>query len=627
MTAPSPPAFAASPTSPAPRAEPSALATAADRYARRVAASLRAATAGTPLDRRLLAVPDVTPSCHVLLLDPLVGDLSKEERDGLLAFVRSGQDPETGAWLGDDGAPDLSRTVLGWWTLVQYGIDPDTPALVRAARTVRRLGGAQRSDVTTRLWLALAGAIPWSFLPSIPAELWLAPDGAALSPTRIAPWARDVLTAYFLLSRAAARVHLVVPHDLLLRRDDGSFVPPRLTRPGLAGDLLQLFDRGVKLARKIPRGPLLDRAVGSAKAWLDRSQSNNGGWFGSVATVLSILALRAHGARSNDRRVLSALAYLRAARGRPGGEDAPLLAQGLAAVRTSDRIPLLLAASDDAELDRLLDEELDTPGPWKLRADVARGGFPFDEGGTLHVDNAATALAIPLLQQAPRAEDTTVRAMAAIRRATAVVVAMQEHDGSFARFERGETRPPLQHLPWQDADHLAHGRPFDEEHLWVTGHCLSALARTGHRAEDDRIARSVSALDRHPVESRGLRTVAALVVGLSAFGIDAPVRRALEHRLRATQREDGGFGDVATTAMALDALLDAGGPCVQADRAARYLADRADTPPPPSTSFGLGLTHTCRCPAEPDALAARALARYADLVARPPSKRAERTTP
>ncbi len=235
---------------------------------------------------------------------------------------------------------------------------------------------------------------------------------------------------------------------------------------------------------------------------------------------------------------------------------------------------------------------------------------PSNSAGTSTWNTAGTAMAVPVFHEAAAPEDAAVRAMAAVRRATALVVAMQEHDGSFARFERGETHPPLQHLPWQDADHLAHGRPFDDEHLWTTGLALTALARTGFRRDDDRIGRTLAALERRPVESRGLRTVAALVSALAPLAPEHPVTRALEHRLRSAQDEDGGFGDVAATAWALDALLATGEPCVQAERAARYLADRARTPAPPSRHFGLGLSSGCEVPAEPDAVAAWALSRY-----------------
>ena len=82
-------------------------------------------------------------------------------------------------------------------------------------------------------------------------------------------------------------------------------IAPRLTRPGLAGDLLQAFDRTVKLSRKLPRGPLPRWALERAAARLDATQQDHGGWFSSRPTMLSLIALRVVGAQSDDERIVA----------------------------------------------------------------------------------------------------------------------------------------------------------------------------------------------------------------------------------------------------------------------------------------------------------------------------------
>ena len=66
--------------------------------------------------------------------------------------------------------------------------------MVKAQRVVHSLGGAQRANFGVRLWLALAGAVPWDFLPAIPGELFLLPRSTWVSPSRFAPWARGIKT-------------------------------------------------------------------------------------------------------------------------------------------------------------------------------------------------------------------------------------------------------------------------------------------------------------------------------------------------------------------------------------------------------------------------------------------------
>ncbi len=533
-------------------------------------------------DRWLLEVPDVGPACEVLLADQLFHDLTPAERDGLLAWIRRKQDPASGAWCGADGVADLSLTALGWWACVQSGDDPQNEPLVRALRVVHGLGGAQRACFQVRLWLAMAGAIPWSWLPAVPTELWLLPSSVALSPARISPWARGMLTPYLLIGHAPARLHLADPSALVLLRNDGKPVAPRLTRPGLAGDLLQAFDRGVKLVRKFPRGYLLDAAVNRAAAVLDSTQQHHGGWFSVRPTLLSLVALRVMGATDDDPRIKGGLGYLRRARGivtTADGTDA--LAQGLGTTSIRSTTRLLQAVPDDDAVGWLLRQELCEPGPWQLRADTACGGWPIECDGRQHLDLEATCRALDALAGIEEHGAHADLAWAAIRRATDVLWGMQEADGSFGRFERGETTAPMRRLPWNDADLLACGEVGDLPHIRLSALALAQLGRKGFGLDDDRVARGLSWLEEWATPELAtcdLETLTALAGCAAALcPRNHPFRVSIDRHLRGRQHEDGSFGPAVDTAQALRALLVLDGVCVQARRAARSLVATAGT--------------------------------------------------
>ncbi len=549
-----------------------------------------------PRERWLAAVPDVGPTCEVLLADRLFHDLEEDEREQLLRWVRGSQQT-TGAWLGADGVPDLSLTVLGWWARRCGGDDPREDSMVRAQRVVHALGGAQRTNFEVRLWLALCGAVPWSYLPAIPGELFLLPASVWLSPDQFSPWARGVLTPYYVIARGHGQVHLPDPSALMLRRtpDAKSLVPPRLTRPGLAGDLLQAFDRTVKLSRKLPRGPLPRWALERAVATLDTTRQRHGGWFSTRPTLLSLVALRVGGAASDDPRILAGLARLRASRGWTTiangiGKGERALAQGLSGTRVATVARLLEADPNDADITRLLRMELSTPGPWQDRANALAGGWPHEPGAEHHLDLDATCNMLGLLGQV--AEDSPLRspAWATHRRATEVLLAMQERAGGFARFERGEADVFMRRLPWTDADLLAMGNDADPDHVRLSSLALTQLGRTGFRLDDDRVARGVrwlaaSAQDMFADHSIG--TLAALAnAAVATCPVGHPMRAEVERRIRGRQREDGSFGDVVETARALQSLLELSGVCVQAHRAARHLVTA-------TTRLGDDLEHAC----------------------------------
>lgn len=579
----------------------------------------------------LLSVPDIGLACEVLLADRLFHDLSTGEREGLARWIRASQLP-SGAWCDHAGKPDLSRTALGWWALVESGDDPADEHLVRARRVVHELGGAQRASAEVRLWLAMAGHIPWAWLPTLPAELWLLPTVAWLSPSRVSPWARGAMTPYLLLSRAPARVHLSNAAALLLTRPDGEPILPRLVQPGLLGDLLQTFDQGVKLIRKLPRGPILTAALARVQRWLIAAQQAHGGWFSAHPTLLSLIALRVVGANFDDPRIVRGLAYLRRARGlvRAPGSATLHLAQGLtcAPLATVARIVRVGLATGDPEAEAfvtyLLSEEIRQPGEWQLRTNAPAGGWPCEQGADKYVDTLSTCAVLDALHALPRTSPHQSQARAAMRRAVEVLLAMQEPDGGFARFERGESDVFMTNFPLRDAQVLSAGTPTDPARVRVSAMALRQLARLGFQADDDRVARGIQWLwQRVTVDfsSFDLATLGELAVCTAALCPPThPLRQTVERQLRGRQREDGSFGAAVDTALAMQGLMALeSGACIQTQRAARHLVQLlsvADTSGEPANlggawTPGLGLSPVCLDPSAGVREAALALTQFA----------------
>jgi squalene-hopene/tetraprenyl-beta-curcumene cyclase len=571
-----------------------------------------------PEQRWSVAAPDVGVACEVILADRLFRDLSPVEERGLMARIRGAQDP-SGAWLGREGAPDLSLTALGWWACVQVGDDPHEERLERALRVVHALGGAQRASFSVRLWLAIGGHIPWSWLPAVPAELWLLPASSPFSPSQVSTWARGILTPYLLLTRAPARVHLASAAPLLLTRG-GAPISPRITRDGLIGDLVQNLDAAIKALRKVPRGPLLRASLGRAQAWLAAAQQAHGGWFSARPTILSLLALRVAGAPFHDPRIRRGLDYLRGARGLVVGGEAPQLAQGLQGAPLAVIARLIQAAPQDEDaLPWLLAQEISEPGEWQRRANAPAGGWPVEAGAREILDVEATCAALDAIAALPKTASQSAAAWAATRRAIEVLLAMQEPDGAFARFERGESSVWLTTAPWRDAELLAYGHVDDEARVRRTATVLRQLARVGLRAEDDRVRRGLTWLEGQ-IDARlgrcATETLAALAQAAALlYPEGAPRREAIERQLRARQREDGSFGAAVTTAAALIGLCAVQErPCVQARRAARALVALVESGAvdrEAATISGHGFTLTAEDPSAGAREAALALRAYA----------------
>jgi len=534
----------------------------------------------------LLTVPDVGPACEVLLADNLFHDLNEDELQGLVSWIRS-QQSEDGTWSQADGIPDLSLTTMAWWALAQSGASLDSEPMDKARRAVLEMGGAQRSNFVVRLWLAMAGLIPWAWLPAVPSELWLVPPSVPFSISRLSTWARGMITPYHVLASTPAHLQLCDASSLLLRSRSGELITPRLTKAGVAGDLLQVFDRSTKLLRRLPRGPIHRAGQKQAISWIRSSQQKHGGWFSVRPTLMCLLALRASGATSDDIQVMRGLAYLRKSRGYVEVAEGRVLAQALS-TRPLALAARLAYAAGRSETNWLVCSELASQGPWQQRADTRAGGWPLEIGGDQHLDLVSTCFALDILENSPDQGSEAAAAWSCRRRAGEVIMAMQERDGSFARFERGESQVMLAKLPWLDANQLALVEHEHEYRVTLTAMALRVIAGLGWSIEDDRIARGIAWIDRQfrlHERSWSVTTLAEVSRCLARqCSPEHPTRKSAEQRLRARQREDGSFGQIVDTARALYAMLDLHtsvnkpgaidqqGGCVQCFRAANHLA-------------------------------------------------------
>ncbi|MEZ4427417.1 MAG: hypothetical protein R3A51_06925 [Nannocystaceae bacterium] len=261
----------------------------------------------------------------------------------------------------------------------------------------------------------------------------------------------------------------------------------------------------------------------------------------------------------------------------------------------------------------LLSGELRQAGEWQRRTDAPAGGWSHEFAAQHVLDIKATCSVLDTLGALPQGSRFAPEAWAATRRACEIMLAMQEPDGSFARFERGESDVWMSRLPWRDASILAAGPRFSREQIQVTARVLHRLAELGWKPDDDRIARGLRWLERRCEDELGELDLVTLADLARCFGALQPrehgLRRGLEETVRGRQREDGSFGALCHTAVGLRALMDAqGGLCIQSERAARQLAGAlaarsaaAEDGAPPFVDHarvpGLGLCSHCEDPA------------------------------
>src|SRR5262245_4329114 len=140
------------------------------------------------------------PSEYVLLVHYLgeKPDLELERRIGV--YLRRIQGAHGGWPLFYDGPLDISATVKAYFALKMIGDSPDAPHMVQARNAVLARGGADKSNVFTRILLALYGEHPWDAVPTIPVVLILLPRWFPVHLSKISYWGRTVLVPLLVLS-------------------------------------------------------------------------------------------------------------------------------------------------------------------------------------------------------------------------------------------------------------------------------------------------------------------------------------------------------------------------------------------------------------------------------------------
>jgi squalene-hopene/tetraprenyl-beta-curcumene cyclase len=164
------------------------------------------------------------PAEYVLLehyldrIDPVL-----EQKIGrYLRRIQGNSAKNPGGWpLYHGGGIDLSASVKAYFALKAIGDDPAAPHMALARRAILAAGGAERSNVFTRIQLALFGAVPWAACPVMPVELVLMPSWFPITMRKVSYWSRTVMTPLLVLM--AGRPRARNPRNV---RIDELFVTP-----------------------------------------------------------------------------------------------------------------------------------------------------------------------------------------------------------------------------------------------------------------------------------------------------------------------------------------------------------------------------------------------------------------
>jgi squalene-hopene/tetraprenyl-beta-curcumene cyclase len=460
-------------------------------------------------------------------------------------YIRERQ-TTSGGWCIYPGGPDnLSASAKAYFALKLAGDDPDQPHLRAARDRIRELGGLERANSYTRIYLSFFGLYDRNRIPTIPPELILLSPGSYLNIYEISSWTRAIVVPLSIL--CALRPSRPVPDSFTL--NELLSHEPEAAHEGIFWTL----DRLLKLWERTGFVPHRQEAIRKCERWiLDRLERSDG--LGAIfpSMLNSILALHLLGYAADHPVLARAIRQLEDLVIREEGRlrlrpccspvwDTAIAAYALGRAGLRDH-PGLAAAAD-----WLLSKEVRLKGDWAVKnPHLEPGGWYFEFANEFYPDIDDTAMVLLALEYAQSPDHQAQQA--AQRRGLHWVLGMQSQDGGWAAFDRDNNRQILNQVPFAD-----HNAMLDPTCADITGRVLEALGAAGWR-HHPAVARGIEYLWRaqEPDGSWAGRwgvnylygTCFALR-GLRAAGVNFREARIIQagEFLRSYQNADGGWGE------------------------------------------------------------------------------------
>jgi squalene-hopene/tetraprenyl-beta-curcumene cyclase len=500
---------------------------------------------------------DTTLESDYIFFLHVLGKLDSRRCVKLANYIRRRQLPEGGWNIYDGGPSELNATVKAYVALKLAGDSPADPHMARARCQIHKLGGVERTNSYTRLYLALGGVLPWSYVPAIPPEIILLPSWFFLNIYSMSSWTRAIIVPLMLVYACHPRWDLPPNAGIeeLFRDSSGRIPAFKWDRRVVSWrNFFLMLDRLFKVHEKLPWKPLRRWALRRAQQWLFEHLERTDG-LGAIypAMVNSVFALRAMGYSADDPLTAREIGHL--AEFEIDGGDTLRLQPCVSPVWDTavtmfslqeaglppDHPALVKAAS------WLLDHQVLGSGDWQVNdPDADPGGWAFEFRNDFYPDVDDSAFVLMALQRV--AYPDAARMEQALRRGTAWVLSMQNRDGGWGAFDRNNYSAFLTRVSFAD-----HNAMIDPSTGDLTARVLEYLGRLKWPASDPRIQRAVGFLRRDQTSEGAwygrwgvnyLYGTSGALRALAALGLqkEAESQRAVAW-LRAVQNPDGGFGE------------------------------------------------------------------------------------
>ena len=147
-----------------------------------------------------LEADSTIPSEYIIMMH-FFGEIDIKLEKKITKYLLNKQNKDGGWPLFYGGDSNLSASVKSYFALKLAGFDPSFAQMKAAKKKIIEMGGAEKSNVFTRITLALFQQVSWKTVPSMPIEIMCLPKWFPFHLTKISYWSRTVVVPLLIIMK------------------------------------------------------------------------------------------------------------------------------------------------------------------------------------------------------------------------------------------------------------------------------------------------------------------------------------------------------------------------------------------------------------------------------------------